>query len=165
MTEEADKPRVYIETTIASAYHETRTDAQTVARRHWTREWWDNCAANYEFVTSVAAIDELKAGNYPHQQDAINKILTVEVLPYDEEVDKIAATYISHQLMPADPYGDAMHLAVASLCGCDFLVTWNCRHLANANKFERIRKINLELGLTVPILTTPLGILGVAPDS
>ena len=62
---------------------------------------------------------------------------------------------ISHQFMPADPAGDALHLALASVHKCDFLLTWNCRHLANANKFAQIRSVKGRLGLFAPTLTTP----------
>ena len=62
--------------------------------------------------------------------------------------------------MPADPAGDALHLAIASYHKYDFLVTWNCRHLANANKFGHLRRINTLLGLFVPALVTPLELLG-----
>lgn len=61
--------------------------------------------------------------------------------------------------MPSDPVGDAIHLALASYHSCHFLLTWNCVHLANANKFEHIRHINTVLGLYVPILTTPVELL------
>ena len=62
--------------------------------------------------------------------------------------------------MPAKPHGDALHLALASYHKCDFLVTWNCVHLANAKKFDHIRIINNRLGLFVPTLVTPLELLG-----
>ncbi len=62
--------------------------------------------------------------------------------------------------MPTDPAGDALHLALASYHKCDFLVTWNCRHLANANKIGHIRRVNTMLGLFVPALVTPLELLG-----
>jgi hypothetical protein len=57
--------------------------------------------------------------------------------------------------MPADDAGDAAHLAIASYHGVDYLLTWNCRHLANANKFAHIREINRRLGLLTPELVTP----------
>ena len=61
--------------------------------------------------------------------------------------------------MPADPAGDALHLALASFHRCDFLVTWNCRHLAKANKFGHVRCVNTLLGIHVPALVTPLELL------
>ena len=68
--------------------------------------------------------------------------------------------YIKNQLMPNDPVGDALHLAIASYRKCDFLLTWNYRHLANANKFNHIRRINAMVGLYVPLLVTPLELIG-----
>ena len=61
--------------------------------------------------------------------------------------------------MPRDAGGDALHLALASYYGLDVLLTWNCRHLANPNKFGHIESVNTELGLSVPLLTTPLNCL------
>jgi hypothetical protein len=66
--------------------------------------------------------------------------------------------------MPADPAGAALHLAFASYYRCHFLLTWNCQHLANANKFEHIRHVNSELGLFCPVLTTPFQLLGGEED-
>ena len=66
--------------------------------------------------------------------------------------------------MPENPLGDALHLAVASYHKCDFLLTWNCDHLANANKFGHIKRINTILGLYVPALITPLELLGEMED-
>lgn len=57
--------------------------------------------------------------------------------------------------MPSDAQGDAAHLAMASYHGLDYLLTWNCRNLANANKYGHIQKINLKLGLQTPLIITP----------
>jgi hypothetical protein len=67
--------------------------------------------------------------------------------------------------MPADPAGDALHLAPASYHKCDFLVTSNCRHLANANQFAHLRPLNTLLGLFVPALVTPLELLGESDEA
>ena len=160
MTEIAMKPQVYIETTIPSAYHEVRTDLETAVRREWTRKWWDNHRAEYDLFTSEAVIDELERGDYPHQQNSLDLISEITILAHVEAIDEITEAYIRHQLMPANPLGDALHLAMASYHRCDFLVTWNCRHLANANKFAQIRRVNTLLGLFVPTLVTPLELLG-----
>ena len=81
------------------------------------------------------------------------------LLDIERPVAEIVAAYIDRHVMPADPSGDALHLALASYHRCDFLVTWNCRHLANANKFGHIRRVNTLLGLFVPTLVTPLELL------
>ena len=82
------------------------------------------------------------------------------VLPVEPPIAEIVRAYVQHKVMPADPGGDALHLALASYHKCDFLVTWNCRHLANANKFGHIRRVNAMLGLFVPTLATPLELPG-----
>src|SRR6516165_6512558 len=82
------------------------------------------------------------------------------VLAVEPGIEEILKVYLEHRVMPADPTGDALHLALASYHKCDFLVTWNCRHLANANKFGHIRRVNTILGLFVPAIVTPLELLG-----
>lgn len=75
-------------------------------------------------------------------------------------VTQTAEQYIARKLMPARPSDDALHLALASHYDCSILVTWNYRHLANATKFDRIRRLNAQLGLPVPLITTPTYLLG-----
>ena len=70
-------------------------------------------------------------------------------------MEGIIKAYVDHRLMPASDVGEAAHLAIASFHAVDYLLTWNCRHLANANKFEQIRSINRRLGLLTPELVTP----------
>ena len=84
---------------------------------------------------------------------------SLPLLAVEPAVMDIIDTYIARHVMPSDPAGDALHLALASFHRCDFLVTWNCRHLANANKFGHIRRVNTLLGLYVPSLVTPLELL------
>ena len=151
---------VYIETTIPSFYHEVRTEPEMLARRAWTREWWDERRSHYEILTSDAVIDELERGDHPVKEEALALVENVELLAITPEIGGIVEAYIEHQVMPDDPVGDPLHLALASHHKCDFLLTWNCAHLANANKFPHIRRINTRLGLFVPSLVTPLELLG-----
>jgi len=152
--------RIYIETSIPSFYYEDRQDPASIARREWTREWWDNGKHAFEVVTSIAVIEELLDGSYAKQQDCLSFLDEVPLLPVEAEIAEIVENYIVHKLMPADPAGDALRLAIASYYKCDFLLTWNCKHLANANKYQHIKRINTLLGLFVPTLTTPLELLG-----
>lgn len=154
------KPRVYVETTIPSFYHEARTSPDVVARRDWTRQWWDGAPDRYELVTSPAVLEELAGGLPERGAMRLGLVRSLPLLPIEPVIIEIVESYIRYKLMPADPGGDAMHLALASYHKCDFLVTWNCRHLANANKFGHIRVVNTMLGLFVPALVTPLELLG-----
>jgi hypothetical protein len=152
-------PRIYVETTIPSYYHELRTDPKIVALKNWTQHWWDFKRQDYTLFTSEAVIHELEDGDYPTKADALSLLADIPVLAIDLPIVEIVETYIRHRLMPANPSGDAMHLALASFYRCDFLLTWNCKHLANANKFAHIRRVNVMLGIFVPTLVTPLEFL------
>ena len=89
----------------------------------------------------------------------------VEILPVTEGVVDAVEVYIGRYVMPRDPGGDAAHLALASFYKCDYLLTWNCVHLANANKVGHIRTVNTLLGLHVPQLVTPLELAGEGYDA
>ena len=158
------KRKVYVEATIPSFYYELRTAPDMVARREWTREWWEKAMDRDELVTSVAVLDELRQGSFAARDDCIRLLDPLAVLPLEHAVLDIVQAYIAHNVMPKDPVGDALHLAIASFHRCDFLVTWNCRHLANANKFDHIRRVNALLGIYVPSLVTPLELLGEQDD-
>lgn len=131
-----------------------------VARKNWTRQWWKDHMQYYEVVTSDAVIDELNHGDYPNKNRTIELASRICILPIEDEISEIVRIYIDNKLMPNNPLGDALHLAISSFYKCDFLLTWNCVHLANANKFAHIRRINTLLGLFVPVLLTTLEFLG-----
>lgn len=153
-------PRVYIETTIPSFYYETRTAPAIIARREWTRQWWAGAAAKFELVTSPAVLDELMGGPPERSPDWLALVRDLPLIPIEPAIAEIVRAYIGQKVMPEDPGGDALHLALASYHKCDFLLTWNCRHLANANKFGHIRRVNTILGLYVPAIVTPLELMG-----
>jgi hypothetical protein len=157
------KPRIYVETSVISFYHDVRTEPEMIARRDWTQRFWQMAQTDYVLLSSLAVIDELEQGIFTNQQQMIELVNDLPIVPIDENILEIVDTYIDHKVMPGDPRGDALHLALASYHKCDFLLTWNCKHLANANKFGHIRRINVMLGLYVPLLVTPLELLGESP--
>ena len=159
------KPRVYVETTVPSFYHEVRDEPEMVARREWTREWWSRAIKDCELVTSVPVIDELERGDFPKREECLRLIAPLPLLAVELAILEIVQTYIGRRVMPQNPVGDALHLALASHHRCDFLATWNCKHLANANKFAHIRRVNTLLGLFVPTLVTPLELLEVDDEN
>jgi hypothetical protein len=152
--------RVYVETSIPSFFFEERQQPDMVARRDWTREWWAAASATSELVTSIAVIEELERGQFGSKEDCLGLVAELPLLAIERPILEIVQTYIRHQVMPADPVGDALHVALAAYHRCDFLVTWNCKHIANANKFGHIRRVNAMLGLFNPALVTPLELLG-----
>jgi predicted nucleic acid-binding protein len=153
------KTRVYIETTIPSFYYTLRTDAESVAMMSWTRRWWAEFAPQFSLVTSPAVIAELRRGTGEATAQRVSLLKGVSLLDVTGYVEDVARVYIERLVMPSDPGGDALHLAVASVHRVEVLLTWNCRHLANPSKMDHIRLVNYELGLPMPLLTTPLNYL------
>jgi len=158
--------RIYIETTVISFYFNARPEPEMVARQNWTRRWLDAALlTSDELVISVAVETELNAGNFPHKSAMIELASRFPLLDINDAVIEAVEAYIANHVMPNDPGGDAYHLASASFHRCDFLVTWNCQHIANANKFGHIRRVNGILGLGNPALVTPLELLNEETDN
>lgn len=147
------KPTVYIETTIPSYYCD---DRQVLARQTArTKEWWNDERNEYECFISPVVLDELSAGAYPSQNACLRLVSELPVLQVEPAIVDIADAYQAQGVMPRTPVRDALHLAFASFYRMDYLLTWNCRHLANANKFRRIEALNVQMSLGVPTLVTP----------
>jgi predicted nucleic acid-binding protein len=154
------KPTVYIETTIPSFYWATRTDPESLAMKDWTREWWDGPRMLCDCWTSVAVMEELESGEHPEKEQKLELLENALLLEINDEIREIAQVYIDNYLMPKDVAGDALHVAVASYYKMDYLLTWNCTHLANARKKQHLRRINGRLRLDTPEIITPLELLG-----
>ncbi len=88
-----------------------------VARREWTREWFDASILSDEIVTSAAVLEELERGAFPGRSAAILMIQEITPLQINDDIRQIVCEYIDRKLMPADPSGDALHLAIASFYG------------------------------------------------
>lgn len=142
--------RVYVETSVIGAYFDERTDVLSSAQRYWTRLWWNEVRSRYEVVISRAVVDELSHPDFPHSQGALELVSDLPKVPIEEEVKQIMRSYIQIRVMPGNPVGDALHLALAAYHKCDYLLTWNCKHIANPNKFRQIRMCNISMGLYVP---------------
>jgi predicted nucleic acid-binding protein len=149
------KRSVYIETSIPAYYYETREGIKIESWRESTRHWWKRYRHLYQLVTSDAVLIELEAGDHPNKSHKLKLLDNVERLAILPIIDDIVARYIENKVVPDDAGGDAYHLAMASFYNIDFLLTWNCKHLANPNKFKHIHVINARLELSTPILCTP----------
>jgi hypothetical protein len=145
---------IYLDTTIPSYYFDNRITVKF--QSNLTKKWFKQESYKYNIFLSEATILELQQGNYPNKDKIIKFISQFDILKNDVQVNKIAEYYVKNYLMPKDYQGDALHLAYASYYKIDFLLTWNCNHLANANKRQHIRVINSKLNLNIPEIVTPL---------
>jgi len=147
------KPTVYIETTIPSYYCDDRSEVMNDILR--TRQWWDEEREDYECAISPVVVEELDGGDYPTREDCLRLVELLPLLEVTPEILEVAAVYQAEHLMPRHPVADSIHLAIASWYRTDYLLTWNCRHLANANKTRHLEALNLRLRLGLPMLVTP----------
>ena len=145
---------IYLDTTIPSYYFDNRISVRF--QSNVTKDWFKQESSKYSIFLSETTIFELQQGNYPNKTKIIKFISKFEILKNDIQINKIADIYVKNYLMPKEFQGDALHLAYASYYKIDFLLTWNCNHLANANKRQHIRVINDKLNLNIPEIITPL---------
>jgi hypothetical protein len=153
--------RVYIETTIPS-YLTARPSRDIVqaARQQLTREWWDVERRNYDLCISQIVLDEATAGDAEAAQRRLAVIDTLPLLDLTFEVDGLAETIMQSGLLPASASRDAVHIAVTAVHQVHFLLTWNCRHIANATIFRDLQHIIMSAGYDVPVICTPEELLG-----
>ncbi len=148
------KDKVYIDSTIPSYYFDQRESLKSFTEI--TRKWWSEMTDYYELYISDAILQELNSGNYPRKKEIIELISSIPLLPLNPDLEQVVEFYIANYVMPKSLIGDAVHLAYASYFNIQYLLTWNCNHLANANKRKHIRVINARLGLSTPEIVTPL---------
>ncbi len=146
---------VYLDSTIPSYLFDQRDSIRELCEV--TKRWWQEERENFQLVISDATIIEVSAGNHPYKEKILKECISgLEVLPPHEYLDEIVHVYIENHLMPRGATGDAVHLAYSSFYKADFLLTWNCNHLANANKRQHIAIINTRLSLSIPEIVTPM---------
>ncbi len=149
------RPTVYLETTIPS-YLTARPsrDLVTAARQEITREWWENRRQNYDCVVSQVVLDECTRGHPDAAERRLASLDGLPVLAATEEMLAFAEGLIEAGLIPIEAADDAAHIAIATLSGIKYLLTWNFRHIANADVKEEIRAHCLRAGYTCPVICT-----------
>jgi predicted nucleic acid-binding protein len=147
---------VYIETSIVS-YLRQRPSSQVVmaARQLLTHKWWNEERGNYELVTSQHVLDEASAGDPVLAAERLQSLDGIPLLPLDAQIDVIANEIVSRAILPPKASLDALHIAAAAHHKIQYLLTWNCKHIANARILPRIHKVLTDLGCPIPIICTP----------
>jgi hypothetical protein len=146
-------PTVYVGTTIPSYYFDARPSIAADIER--TRVWWDVERFHYECFISGVVLDELSEGSYPAKSDALRLVSELPILANQQEIAELAKIYQLRKVMPRPPVRDALHVAAASYYRMEYMLTWNCQHVANANKMKHLQTINFALGYPLPRICTP----------
>ncbi len=153
----AAKPKLYLETTIPS-YLTARPsrDVIILARQQMTRDWWENRRIDYEIYVSQLVLDEAALGDAVYAKRRLEVTQNLPILDISPgSVRELAKRLTKSLHLPAKASSDAVHLAVATYYGMDYLLTWNCAHLANAHVTRRLTEFAIKGGRIVPTVCTP----------
>jgi hypothetical protein len=152
---------VYLETTFFS-YLVARASRDVLVAGHQqaTHDWWANRRAAFDCYVSQVVIDEASAGDPAEAQKRMAVIRDLPTLEFTEDAEALADAILSAGALPAGAARDAAHIAVASVNRTGYLLTWNCRHLANAQIVRGVGAVCERLGHQMPIICTPDQLMG-----
>jgi hypothetical protein len=153
--------RIYIESTIPSyVVARPARDLLQAARQQLTRDWWDVHRDKHELFTSQIVLDEIGAGEAGMAQRRLDLVAGLTMLDLTATAESLADQIVRSGLLPASAVGDAAHIALATAHKLDILLTWNCRHIANAAIVGRLRRMMEIQGHRLPEIHTPEELLG-----
>ena len=148
--------RIYIESTIPSyvVARPARALLQA-ARQQVTKDWWDLERSSHELFTSQIVLDEIAIGEKAMARDRLDVMIQIKLLDLTNEAKALTKDILGSGLLPARADRDAAHIALATVHEMDILLSWNCRHIANASIQQRLRLLAEKFGFTLPVLCTP----------
>jgi hypothetical protein len=153
--------KVYLETSFVS-YLVARLsgDLLVAANQKVTRDWWDQYRNDFELFTSQAVISESSAGDPTECQKRLAILQNIGILTLTAPAMELSRAIMERGILPPKVVADSLHIAIAIVQGMDYLLTWNCRHLANAKIARRIARICKDFGYEMPALCTPPELMG-----
>ena len=151
---------MYLETSVIS-YLASRPshDLIVAANQQITRDWWEHRRVAFELYISQLVIQEVSAGNQDAAQARMRVIDDVPLLELNQAALALAQTLIQEGPIPEQCIEDALHIAVATVNGLDYLLTWNFGHIANAAMRYEIERVCRTRGYEPPVICTPQGLL------
>ncbi len=156
------REKVYLETTVISYLTAWRSPQLLMAaHQEATRIWWDEQKNSFDIFTSEAVIEEASAGDPEAAQRRLSVLEDIPELDITDNVRDLAKSLLANTPLPEKAQIDALHIAVATVHGMDYLLTWNCCHIANATFRHRIDTVCESAGYQAPILCTPLELMEV----
>jgi hypothetical protein len=155
------KSKVYIETTIVS-YLTARPSRDLVIAAHQqiTQEWWTNRRSDFELYASQLVVQESSAGEAQMAQLRLASLDETLLLKVNSEAVALARKLVEKGPLPEKAAIDALHIAIATVHGMDYLLTWNCKHIANAEMQTTVAAISRASGYEPPVICTPEELLG-----
>lgn len=151
-----DRPKVYLESSVISYLVARPTrDILATAHQQLTREWWERSRSNFELYVSIEVLNEIRRGDPAAAELRLRHVESLPVLEADDQARLLAAEILRTSALPSKATADAAHIAIATVNGMDFLLTWNCTHIANGVVQRAISRLSRELGFEPPTIVTP----------
>ncbi|MFC2140905.1 type II toxin-antitoxin system VapC family toxin [Acidobacteriota bacterium] len=150
------KPKIYIETTIIS-YLTGRPSRDIIIAAHQqiTEEWWRTKRHLFDLYASQLVFREAGAGDEEQARKRLNALEETELLEITESALSLAEVFIEKGAIPQEAAEDAIHISAAVVNGIDYLISWNCKHIANAKMRSKIEQVCLSCGYQPIIICTP----------
>lgn len=156
---------VYIETSVVShATARLSNDPAVFVLQQQARDWWVKERPKYTLVTSQLVLDEASLGDPAAAVERLKLLAEIPLISIDQRVEAVAEELIARSLMPAKARLDALHVASAAVGSVQFLLTQNCRHIANAHTLRRVYRTLNDLGYPGLLICTPAEFLGGLDD-
>ncbi|MEI6084413.1 MAG: type II toxin-antitoxin system VapC family toxin [Verrucomicrobiota bacterium] len=152
---------VYLETTIISyLVSEPSRDLIVAAHQQITREWWTHRRSLFSCSVSQVVVNEVSQGAAEHVARRVAVVKDLPKLPALVEAETLTLRLLQSGALPAVAAADAAHVAIATTAGMDYLLTWNCRHLANGQILKKIAEVCSGAGYRLPEVCTPEELMG-----
>ena len=154
-------PSVYVETSLLS-YLAARPSSNLIVagQQELSRQWWEHRASRYRLFVSELVIDESARGNPDAARRRLEMASGLARLDADDESDSLTECILNDGIIPERAAADAAHIALAARHNMDFLLTWNCRHIANATILRHLAELLWRQGYELPVICTPNELLG-----
>lgn len=152
---------VYIETSIIG-YLTARSTKNLIlaANIEVTRDWWESRRSAFTLYISQAVLNELGQGDAEIAAQRLEILDDFPLLELNQAVRDLAVQFLTRSNLPPKADVDAIHIAAATVHGLDYLLTWNCKHIANAQIQRKLAEISLNFGYQLPIICMPYELLG-----
>jgi hypothetical protein len=150
------KPKVYVETSVIG-YLTVRPsrDLIVAACQQTTQEWWARQAGRFDLYVSVVVVREAGKGDRTEARKRLAILEPIPLLDLNEEALKLAERFVRRKVLPIKAGDDALHIALATVHDMDYLLTWNCKHIANPMIQKKIAALSRQRGYELPTICTP----------
>ena len=155
------KPSVYIETSVIS-YLAARLSRDWIVAAHQqlTHDWWKKDRMRFELYASQFVLNEASSGDPEVAQLRLNLLQEISLLDMNDIAKQFSKELLTRKIVPHKASEDAVHIALSVVYRVDYLLTWNCKHIANLHQWRGIQQMCLAYGYSIPMMCTPEFLLG-----